>query len=74
MSKEHKLFNVNYQGWLDKSRRSYRSVKSIFTAEQAKVFDEFAEKAKCGDTISIGGVSIEHTPSDSNQSAVQRSY
>ena len=66
MEKEEKNFNVDYRGWIDRTRRTFSDVRDIFDfrGEEWKKFDEWAETAKYGDKISIEGINIECVPSD----------
>ena len=64
MEKEEKYFSVDYLGWIDRTRRKFSDVRDIFGEKDEKKFVEWANTARYGDKISIGGVNIKCVPSD----------
>ena len=57
-------FKVDYKGWIDRTRRTFDDVKSIFGDSEREKFTAWADNAKYGEKTNIGGVSIELVPSE----------
>lgn len=64
MEREDMRFKVDYRGWIDRTRRTFDDVKSLFSDSDREKFTAWADNAKFGDKISICGVNIELVPSD----------
>lgn len=64
MEREEMCLNVDYRGWIDRTRRTFNDVRDIFKSDNdRKQFTEWADSAKYGEKICIGGVNIELVPS-----------
>lgn len=62
MEREEMYFNLDYRGWLNRTRRSFNEVISIFRDSECEKFAAWADNAKYGDKTNIGGVNIELVP------------
>lgn len=64
MEREDMRFNVDYKGWINKTRRTFSDVISIFSNNDSKKFAAWADNAKYGAKTNIGGVNVELVPSN----------
>ena len=65
MEREEMRFKVDYRGWIDRTRRTFNDVQSIFkSSNNRENFAAWADNAKFGEKINISGVNIELVPSD----------
>lgn len=64
MEREDMRFKVDYRGWIDRTRRTFDDVKSLFSDSDREKFTAWADNAKYGAKTNIGGINIELVPSE----------
>ena len=56
MEREDMRFKVDYRGWIDRTRRTFDDVKSLFSNSDREKFTAWADNAKYGAKTNIGGI------------------